>query len=188
MIFWDTFRGKYFLLRLNEYCHEEFYRGIEKFSLKSHQNSKMCQFLMKLPMILTEKIILFVRFHEIQGNKLLEISENCRVGKDLSPPLPSLYYKHLMKSIHIASKYYRCRTQVPNFMKVTENDYSNGCVWNLIIVTKMLIFLAKRTIISTPLVKLVQKNLFYYQLCFVINYLKAERCIKLFSLRKSVKN
>ena len=44
--------------------------------------------------------------------------------------------------------------------------------------TKMLIFLTKRMKISTLLVKIVQKNLFYYLSSFVINYLKALRCKK----------
>ena len=56
-----------------------------------------------------------------------------RVGKDLRLPLHSLNYKHLRKPTHIAPKYHQCRTQVPNFMKLSqylmpENNYSNRLV------------------------------------------------------------
>ena len=41
-------------------------------------------------------------------------SPEYRVGKDLRPPLHSFNHNHLRKSTHIASKYYQCRTPVPN--------------------------------------------------------------------------
>ena len=42
-----------------------------------------------------------------------------RVGNDLRPPLHSLNYKRLRKSMHMASKYHQCGTPVPNFMDLS---------------------------------------------------------------------
>ena len=115
-----------------------------------------------------------------------------RVWNDLTPlPQPQLelsqqIYIYSIKISPISDS--SVKFHEPELIFNAWNDYSKGRVWNQIIRQKYSFFQLKGQKYQLLQWKLCEKNLFYYQCSFVINYLKAKRCIKRVSLLKSVKN